>query len=298
MTAQAPKAPAGQIVGFDLTIPAETSEGIPEVWDKNQVMEFLHEWGKKWVFQLERGSEQGKLHFQIRLHLMVKRRLTEIVKITTNPAERLVPLGSHWSPTCTTVHTGQNFNYVQKADTRVEGPWKDTDYEEPPPLTEQLKEFMTFQKRPYQVQIENMMEQLDFRTINLIYDTIGNVGKSIFCEYLEYQGLAFEMPAFREMEDIMQCIMGVKTKRNYIIDMPRAMKKDKLASFFAGIESLKNGVAFEKRYAFKKKRFTRPNIFVFTNTLPDWNLLSRDRWKVWKMTSNYELESLDVPRQG
>ena len=65
--------------------------------------------------------------------------------------------------------------------------------------------------------------------------------------------------------------------------MPRGMKKDKLGDFYAGIEVIKNGVAYDKRYTAKKTRFDRPRIFVFTNTLPVFELLSKDRWQVWEV---------------
>ena len=81
----------------------------------------------------------------------------------------------------------------------------------------------------------------------------------------------------------MQCCMGVSPQKCYLIDIPRAMKKDKLASFYSGLEALKNGVMYDKRFHFKKRRIDRPQVIVFTNTLPDWDLMSRDRWQVWRM---------------
>lgn len=68
--------------------------------------------------------------------------------------------------------------------------------------------------------------------------------------------------------------------------MPRGMKKDKLADFYSGIEVIKNGVAYDKRYTAQKIRFNRPRVFVFTNTLPEFNLMSKDRWKVWTLYEN------------
>ena len=76
-----------------------------------------------------------------------------------------------------------------------------------------------------------LLQTEDDRTIHLVYDPIGNAGKSIFCEWLEYHGHAYEIPPFRAMEDIMQCVMSIKTQKAFIIDMPRAMKKDKLENF-------------------------------------------------------------------
>ena len=65
--------------------------------------------------------------------------------------------------------------------------------------------------------------------------------------------------------------------------MPRGMKKDKLADFYAGIEVIKNGVAYDKRYNAKKIYFDRPRVFVFTNMLPCFDLMSKDRWNVWTL---------------
>jgi len=45
---------------------------------------------------------------------------------------------AHWSVTTKGVHDGANFNYVMKADSRVKGPWIDSEYTDPPVLTRQL----------------------------------------------------------------------------------------------------------------------------------------------------------------
>lgn len=271
---------SNQVTGYDLTLSA-ANISIP------QVIEFLHEWAKKWVFQLEEGGTTGYRHYQVRLHLIVKRRLNEIIAQTAH----LWPDGTskRWSITSDTVHKGQNFNYVMKADTRVDGPFNDKDYEAPPPMTRQLTQFKEKSLHGWQEQCLEFTKEIDDRHIKLIYDDYGNAGKSIFAECLEYDGQAYEIPAFSAMEDIMQCVMGVKPKKAYLIDMPRGMKKDKMAGFYAGIESLKNGVAYDKRYAFKKIRFDRPQILVFTNVLPDFGLCSLDRWQVYNMQEDKTL---------
>lgn len=74
------------------------------------------------------------------------------------------------------------------------------------------------------------------------------------------------------------------------MDMPRAMKKDKLGGMYSAIETIKDGYAWDDRYQFKEKAFDSPNIWIFTNTAPDMDLLSRDRWKIWGVTTDtYEL---------
>lgn len=263
---------------FDFTLKKDGND------DPHLIIKNLKEWCKKWVFQDEK-SDGGYEHFQGRVSLIKKNRIGELVSKTKD-----VFPGIHWSITSNTVHEGQNFNYVMKADTRVAGPWSDKEYEEPPVLTRQLKSFNEQEMRPWQNQVGEMVKELDDRSIKLIVDHEGNSGKSIFSEYLEYHGFAYEIPPFRLMEDIMQCVMGIKTQACYVIDMPRAMKKDKLSEFYSGLEALKNGVCYDKRYSFKKRRMDRPQVVVFTNVDPCWEYMSRDRWEIWDMQSDFSLQ--------
>lgn len=46
-----------------------------------------------------------------------------------------------------------------------------------------------------------LAQQTDDQWIHCIHDTVGNSGKSIMAEFLEYQGLAFEMPMLRQVCD-------------------------------------------------------------------------------------------------
>jgi hypothetical protein len=76
--------------------------------------------------------------------------------------------------------------------------------------------------------------------------------------------------------------------------MPRALKKDKLGGFYSAIETVKDGYAYDDRYNFTEKIFDCPVIWVISNTLPDFSLLSRDRWKLWEITDDKELTSIDI----
>ncbi len=275
-----------QLATWDITI----NEGHNDFGlDFHRVARLLNDWCKKWVFQREVGAG-GTEHLQCRISLVKKKRYDEVIS--------QVPLKGHWSRTCTTVHKGQNFNYVMKADSRVQGPWCDTDYEEPPPLTRQLRNFMQHSMRPWQTQVLGWCDEEDDRSIKMIYDTVGNSGKSIMAEYLEYHEKAFELPPMRVMEDIMQFVYSFKTQKVYLIDMPRAMKKDKLGEFYAGLECLKNGVCYDKRYCGKKRRMDRPQIIVFTNVLPEWSFMSADRWEVFEMLSDYSLGPMVIGDTG
>jgi hypothetical protein len=271
----------GGLVGYDLTISAANAG-----FDHNVIGVALSRYFKKFVFQLE--ASETYVHYQFRGHLIKKKTVQAMIKIAT---ENL--WGAHVGATSTTVHAGNSFNYVMKADTKRDGPWTEEDFVLPPILTRQLAQFHTQEKYPWQTTVDKWCDELDDRAIKLVYDQIGNNGKSIFAEYLEYHGKAFEMPPFRLMEDIMACAMGIKPQKVYLIDMPRGMKKDKLGEFYSGLESLKNGVCYDKRYAFRKRRFDRPQIIVFTNTLPEMSFMSADRWSIWEMDQNKTLSQYE-----
>ena len=274
------------VVGYDITIACSCS---PEHFQN--IAKVLKELFKKWAFQKEKG-EGGFLHWQVRGHLWKPKTIQSVIK-------EYAPLtwNGRWSVTSAETHQKSGFNYVLKTDTRVDRPWsdKDADFEEPPPLTRQLRVFMENPLYPWQQTLLTEAEQIDDRLIKVILDQLGNNGKSILAEFLEYKGIAFEVPPMNSMEDIMQCCMGIRPQKCYIVDMPRGMKKDKLAGFYAGLEALKNAVMYDKRYNFKKRRIDRPQIIVFTYTEPDWELMSPDRWVVFTITRDLQLVPYKAP---
>jgi len=112
-------------------------------------------------------------------------------------------------------------------------------------------------------------------------------GKSVFCEKAEYDKLGYEMPPYRLFDDLMQFAFGIPPQKLYFFDMPRAMKKDKMSDFFSGMEALKNGRMFDKRYTAKSRRIDRPNIILFTNVEPNLSYMSLDRWKFHTIINNH-----------
>ncbi len=260
------------IAMFDITIPEHMIE-------QSALALKLREVAKKWVFQLEQGDEKDYKHFQVRISLHKRQRFSELLR---NGA----PLPGHWTPTSNPTFMKGDYFYAMKEQTRIDGPWKDCD-PLPKEKTTQMLMFDKWELRPYQQAIKDTIQNFDLRKINLIWDITGNCGKSLLSEHLEYHDLAEEVPPFRLMDDIFQWVATRPVKKAYIVDMPRAMKKDRLGDFYSGIEVIKNGVAYDKRYTASKVRFNRPRVFVFTNVLPALNLMSLDKWVIWAITKDF-----------
>lgn len=282
------------ITGYDITIPC--SLGIT----KDEVEKKFRENCKQYVFQKEIGKS-GYEHFQCRIRLKKAKRFNTLKK-------EGFWIKGNWSITSKDIYlAGDNF-YVMKEDTRVDGPFCEKD--EVKVVTRQLKDFLLKDLRKYQIDIIAKATEYNDRNIYLIYDKIGNLGKSILAEYMEYLGITEEIPPFRLMDDIFQWVLsrGMKTgfKKSYIFDLPRGMKKDRLGDFYSGIEVIKNGVAYDKRYSGTKARFDRPAVFVFTNTLPKFELMSKDRWIIWEILGDYsykvktpkDYENLELQMNG
>lgn len=254
------------VCGFDLTV------GCDKI-SLEDLKKWCKENCKKWVFQKEVGEESGYEHYQGRVSLKVKSRLITLCNKTRE-------IGIHWSIT-SGANSGNDW-YVTKEETRVEGPWRDSETEQYIPR--QVREITEL--REWQKTIIADKDVWDTRTINIIIDTQGNNGKSTLGTYIGAHGIGRKLPVVNDVKDIMRIVMGTEKKRLYIIDMPRALNKDKLYQFWSGIEELKNGYAWDDRYTWKEEYFDCPNIWIFTNKEPDLTLLSNDRWKIWEILEN------------
>lgn len=261
---------------YDYTIPKED-------YSVAELRDLLNIHCTRWCFQLERGTGGNAYeHYQVRLSFKDKIRFSTL---KAQRRKRIDKIKGHFKPTSNpTFYTGNEF-YVTKEDTRIDGPW--TDRDEHKVMTRQLKEFLEMPLRPWQKYLIEECTKYDSRKINIIYDKTGCCGKSILSEHLEYLGIAEEVPPFRLMDDIFQWVASRPTKKCYIVDMPRGMKKDRLGDFYSGIEVIKNGVAYDKRYTAKKKRFDRPRVFIFTNMLPVLKLMSKDRIEICTIQEDY-----------
>lgn len=238
-------------------------------------------WGKHWIFQLEKGEETGKLHFQGIISLKTKRTKPECLKIMPN-------LPEYFEPVCNkNLAGGSEAFYVTKEDTRVEGPWSDKDQEIFIPYQYEGLENSLY---PWQQHIWDTATDREPRIVNLILDRRGCQGKSTLAALMELHGRGIDLPPVNDAEKLIQSLADIliatenRDPKCVFIDIPRAMKQDKLHGVYTAIEQIKKGKVVDVRYSYKQWWFHSPQIWVFTNTVPDATYLSADRWRLWAIS--------------
>lgn len=241
------------------------------------VVEQLKTYCRKWTFQVELGENAGVYHYQGRLSLKVKSRKPALIKMFPN---------AHYFGVTSNANRDNTF-YVEKSETNVAGPWHDTDEEfnkeEPEELPPRLSKITMLHRFQEEIRTIGTGPE-DDRSINLLYDPIGMNGKSTIVNIMRYHKQAFKLPIFKEFRDIMRVLQKAPKRQCYFIDVPRGLCARKHAELWPGLESLKDGHVWDDRYTFVEYDFwIVPHIWVFVNRLPDMNMLSPDRWKMWKI---------------
>lgn len=252
------------------------------VWDftfwgsKENVLEFCKEECKKWTFQQEKAPTTGKLHFQGRVSLKTKMREAELGRIVK-------AYGCQGQVSPTSKENATNTFYVTKAETRVNGPWANTDVYIPWNL-----ELDTL--RPWQQSVISKLDVKEDRHINVVVDDTGNHGKSVLMGYLEVNGFGQQIPPVNKAQDLAQATCsivrayekrGKRAPKAFFVDFPRALKQSEQCGLFSGLETIKGGWVYDIRYEFYSKRIDPPQIWVFMNTKPELGMLTPDRWKFW-----------------
>lgn len=233
----------------------------------------------RYIFQLERGEEKERLHYQIYAHSEQKKewgplldKLHDLLDIdqaciTVTPASTNGKLALE--------------NYCMKDDTRVDGPWADR-------KIKTRKDILKVMKTPYpwQKQLMDLIEEEpDERSIHWIINTEGNVGKSKFGKAMGVYRNAL-MITFGSYGDLVSLINNYQELDAYIIDLPRTKPSDcSMKDIYTLIEALKNGYIINTKYQATKIDMDPPHVIVFSNHPPDKSCLTEDRWHIHSLES-------------
>jgi len=136
------------------------------------------------------------------------------------------------------------------------------------------------------------------RKIHWFWETKGNWGKSILCQYLIDERGALVVQGANK--DIL-CGLAAWIAKNgegpevIVFDVPRTNKGH---VSYQAIESLLNGFCFSGKYESGMLRFNPPHVCVFANEEPDYSSCSADRWVVEELTSAGDCDKSISSDQG
>lgn len=243
------------VAGCDLTYYVNEEFIVPMV-----MQDMLSKHFKKGYFQLEKGVESGKLHYQIRgiLH-----------KKTRDPTKFLP---GKWSPTVK--ENLNNYKYVTKDHTVQEGPWE---------ITNEIDWYIHgVELKNWQLQLKEKLVGIDKRHIHCVIDPKGNNGKSTFRDVMVRRHGAEGLPVLNDSYALVECaasMYSMFSPKVIIIDMPRKCKHT--WGMWNAIETIKGGHLIDRRYKYNKVLVkTPPHIVVLTNEEPG-DFLTADRWIKW-----------------
>lgn len=249
---------------------------------------------KHWIFQIERGEETQRLHYQGYFELKFKKRLLTLAKEMAEWAE-----GIHLSPASTAGRQSLQ-QYCLKTETRHDGPW--TDAGRPSSEAHLLAadpfdgravfHFLEdpMMRRPFQETLRKaVLGPVHQRKIFWVGDTIGNTGKSEWADWMEWKYGA-ETVSYGTAKDVMSLILSRPASKAYLFTLPRSRPKDAaLTDLYNVLEMVKDGKLINHKYECSKIRIARPHVFVLANYFPNQEErkhLSDDRWGFFHVTQD------------
>lgn len=247
--------------------------------DRDDIEMILSSIAEDYWFQLERGEEKGKLHFQALIYHKQRTRDTAIAKEMREFFEKDKLESMHVSASNKARKAALN-RYVTKQDTRVDGPWSN----KPIKQAYNGEDLMMIRESPLPMQkeiLDRLEKEPDDRKVVYIWSEKGNNGKTKLVKYLAFHKLA-KCLGVNNADRLASAVVKAGEQRAYFFDLPRTVdSKKSLTAVFETIECVKNGMIIDNMYGADNTLFMMPpHVFVFSNAPPPLKMLSADRWEV------------------
>lgn len=146
--------------------------------------------------------------------------------------------------------------------------------------------------RDNQQRVLELLDRQSDRQVLVWIDSTGNVGKSFLTRWLVERGRAYYVPpTVDNVKQIIQWVCaGYQGQPYIVIDIPRSAKWNQ--SLYTGIEAIKDGIVYDTRYTSKLRDIWGCKILVLTNSKPNLDALSKDRWVIYEEKSTKNAEHL------
>lgn len=136
------------------------------------------------------------------------------------------------------------------------------------------------------------LSKVEERKINWYYDSKGGCGKTTLCKYLvlKYQALVVSgSPKDAQFGIVNFHKVHGSYPRIILWNLARDINVDEMN--YASIEQIKDGLFFSAKYESTMCLFTPPHIVIFSNSKPNKNKLSKDRFEIVDL-SKYDIHPI------
>lgn len=217
----------------------------------------------KYIFQEEK-SKTGTPHLQGYINFTKRIRPKLLFKNTT----------IHWEACRGTEE--QNITYCSKPT--FEGARKWTNIQIRATL-DTIQELWPWQQSIYDM----CTPKPDKRTINWIYDPVGNNGKTELCKYLfvKLNCLSATSGSAKDIACMLACAVENGRNLNELTIFLFHYSRSSENISYKAIESVKDGYITSTKYKSNTLVFNNPHVFILSNQKPELDKLTIDRWKIW-----------------
>jgi len=271
------------LAGYDLTISAGDKP-------RAEFHAWVTQYFKRYCYQLEKGAETGYMHYQFRGSLKTKMRWDTLQK-------RMAAAGFEGKISITSggvFELGDEFYQMKKDHTYVEGPWTDRDIDTEDEFSPGFIPYDfrgSMKMNCIQEDLWDYIQTPPNRREVLCVVGPGNIGKSYFASWLDIHKHGHYVSYFTEAKSLMEECYASEWRRAYLIDLPKALSHKAENEVYGAIEQLKTGCVCDRRYKYKKRWLNPAHVIVFTNRIPDANLLSSDRWKIMEISEERAVQA-------
>lgn len=246
------------------------------------------------VFQLERGEQSGKEHYQGALILSGSRKSrSQLLELFKSCFQNVAGL------TLSRIYDKDAaMAYACKIETRISGPYFIGRYEQYDEKMAEMK-LKTWQQDLYDFLLQKKADPI-FRDRKIIWveDSVGNSGKSWFLKYLrtgQRELVARKLP-FTNVDRLVSAVRTLSSHTKFdllMVNITKTIGRDQnFDDLYAILEEVKDGFVVDAMYGrYQEAIFDSPLVLVFTNRNYRDNLskLSVDRWFGLYITSDGEI---------
>lgn len=267
---------------------ANADHELPNLFELNS---FLKENCESYAFQFEKGEITERVHFQGLFRVKYRMRQQTILN---NFMAEFGGLAHHLTINRMIGTWKEAYAYATKEETRV----KDTIVYQSSNLQEytgadlalfnEKDNWFRWQKQifyKYFTKGTIIPEVPDDRQIVWITDKEGNSGKSKFTKFLCFNNHDIDKVPFGSAAQIRSSVCNMGPKMVYILDIPRTLgEDDSMRSIISVVEDIKNGFVVSSMYGRSQRLLMDPpHVIVFSNEDCPSDLMSNDRWTIYKL---------------